>query len=186
MGRNINVRMARRVLWLGASCCLGVVAMVAWLLFSKPLIDGHWQVPINRTPREPDRPDLPTVAPLTEEDFQYVWSKPLQRPLTDPQPITKPIAKFPPALKKAPVAKIPLKAELLGTLIDDNQTDVHAWLKVNNQAILVGVGDVLEKHVGKPLVKQIVDRQVTIELQGTEHAITLRQNEAILELSEGE
>ncbi len=167
-------RSIRRLLWLASGIlCLGAVAGLAasqWIEIGPDEIQG---------PRSPlaiarPRPTSISAPILAEQDFQYVWGKPLRRQLSEPIPVAPTFEPIPQAVTVVP--KIPLDAKLIATLVDADPIYATAWIVCKNKTQKVVVGDTLQNHLGDPRVIAIEDRHVEIEISGNSHTLTLAEN----------
>lgn len=102
-----------------------------------------------------------TEKRFTTEEFQYVWNKPLQRPIVDPPPPPVPEAVVQPARQR--VVRPKLNVELLGTLVDDDEGQARAWIMHKSKPLMIGIGDLLPGVAGEAMVAKIEDNAIVVQ-----------------------
>ncbi len=162
----------KRLLLLLASCmCVATGAGIG---------SATWLLPMQATPTSSMPRPLTAIQSSSEKkkervfdenDFKFVWAKPLQYPLVDPKPAAqeKPAETRQAAKPKQP--RIQLSAKLVGTLIDGDYA--RAWIEIGGKQQMVMPGDILKGHAGSPAVTDIEDRQVIVELAGEKHTLVM-------------
>lgn len=167
-------RQIRLLLWLasGLLCFGAAVAMVAsqWIEIEPDNIKNELaSAPISRP-----RPLLISETKLNEQDFRYVWGKPLRRQLSNPVPTAPVIETVVEAA--AVVPKTRLDAKLIATLVDADPIYATAWISCKNKTQKVAIGDSLQNHPGNPLVTAIKDGHVEVLLGGESRTLKLADN----------
>lgn len=164
-------RSKRIILWIGSFifCLLSATAVIVACFIeieaeedSLPALSSGWIRPRSAKPVESD---------LREQDFRFVWGKPLHRTLDDAAPVVEQVKPNP---QPEPMkATIPFGAQLIATLVDADPKYARAWIIVNGKKQSVKVGDQVLHHAGQPIVTSISDRKIEVDFNGQGHTVVL-------------
>ncbi|MCD0462268.1 hypothetical protein [Roseiconus lacunae] len=106
---------------------------------------------------------------IQAKDFSGVWNRRLQgKPITPSKIPSKPTK---PELQPPEVLSV--KAELLGTLVDDNPGLSRAWIDANGRFQMVKEGSILENQPGRSEVTGIENERVIILHQGKTYILEI-------------
>lgn len=132
----MTVRTQRRLLWLTTALTLGVSGWVAWRTFTiKPTAQQADAAATSGAIVEPVL--LADRHPVTADQLQPYWSRPLRRPLYDPPPKKEEKPKFVPP---------PLKVKLLGTIMEPGNAQA-ILMTSNGEVVMQRAGDTVEGAV---------------------------------------
>lgn len=118
---------------------------------------------------------------LTEEQFQSVWAKPLQKAV----PVAAAVVEKPkPKAQPASAARVQMNAKLVGTLVDEGFS--CAWVEAGGKRQMVSIGQIIDLHSGSPKVEKIEDRCVHVSIGGELHRIEMPTSALLASTSSGQ